>query len=226
MQRFPRILSSGVAFVPALLLALELLSPIEGATYKVGPGKSCKRLHDVPWSSLKAGDTVLIYWRSAPYRERLLICARGTEKAPITIRGVPGPNRKLPVIDGRDAAAAPEPGTWDNGRSVVQIGNANYEPGALPAHIHIERYIPQTLLAPYCDVVITAGGFGTIMSALQDGLPLVLVPVGADQPLNARRCAVIGVGRAIAPDERVAIGNARRDELLDRREVEEHFSAP
>ncbi len=149
MQRFPRIRSSGVRCAPALLLALGLLSPSEGATYKVGPGKSCKRLHDVPWSSLKAGDTVLIYWRSAPYRERLLICARGTAKAPITIRGVPGPGRKLPVIDGRDAAAAPEPGTWDNGRSVVQIGNANYEPGALPAHIVLENLDIRSGRPPY-----------------------------------------------------------------------------
>jgi len=71
--------------------------------------------------------------------------------------------------------------------------------GALPPNVHIERYIPQTLLFPRCAAVVTHGGFGTVLSALSHGLPLVVIPIGADQPANARRCTALGVGRSLAP---------------------------
>ena len=66
-----------------------------------------------------------------------------------------------------------------------------------PAHVHIERYIPQTLLFGRCTLVITHGGSGTAMAALAHGLPLVIVPIAADQPENAERCAALGLGRVV-----------------------------
>jgi UDP:flavonoid glycosyltransferase YjiC (YdhE family) len=35
------------------------------------------------------------------------------------------------------------------------------------------------------------------MSALAHGLPMVLVPLGADQPPNAARCAALGVAHVL-----------------------------
>jgi UDP:flavonoid glycosyltransferase YjiC (YdhE family) len=35
------------------------------------------------------------------------------------------------------------------------------------------------------------------MGALSHGLPMVLIPVGADQPLNAARCEQLGVARVL-----------------------------
>jgi UDP:flavonoid glycosyltransferase YjiC (YdhE family) len=35
------------------------------------------------------------------------------------------------------------------------------------------------------------------MGALAHGLPMVLLPMGADQPHNAARCAALGVGRLL-----------------------------
>jgi UDP:flavonoid glycosyltransferase YjiC (YdhE family) len=32
-----------------------------------------------------------------------------------------------------------------------------------PANIHLEQYIPQTLLFPYCDLVVCHGGSGTVL---------------------------------------------------------------
>jgi UDP:flavonoid glycosyltransferase YjiC (YdhE family) len=58
------------------------------------------------------------------------------------------------------------------------------------------------LLFPRCDLVVTHGGTGTVMSALGHGLPLVIVPVSADQPDNARRGERLGVAAVIAPDRR------------------------
>ncbi|HEU4785202.1 MAG TPA: nucleotide disphospho-sugar-binding domain-containing protein, partial [Ktedonobacterales bacterium] len=63
--------------------------------------------------------------------------------------------------------------------------------------VHIERYIPQALLLPRCDLVITHGGSGSVMGALAHGVPLGLIPLNADQPLNAERCVALGVGRVI-----------------------------
>jgi UDP:flavonoid glycosyltransferase YjiC (YdhE family) len=69
--------------------------------------------------------------------------------------------------------------------------------GELPPNVHVEQYIPQTLLFPRCAAVVTHGGFGTVLSALSHGLPLVVIPIAADQPVNAQRCTALGVGRAL-----------------------------
>lgn len=83
---------------------------------------------------------------------------------------------------------------------IVTVGRA-VDPaqfGPQPANVHIERYIPQTLLFPYCDMVVSHGGWNTVMSALAEGLPLVNIPISADQPQNAERCAKLGVGRTVS----------------------------
>ncbi len=87
--------------------------------------------------------------------------------------------------------------------------------GPQPPHVHIERYVPQSLLFPHCDLVVTHGGSGTVMTALGHGLPMVIVPVSTDQPDNARRCEQIGVARVIPPHDRTpeSIRNAVREVL-------------
>lgn len=69
--------------------------------------------------------------------------------------------------------------------------------GPQPANVHIERYIPQTLLFPHCDLVIAHGGVNTVMSALSHGLPVLVIPLSAQHPLHARRCADLGVGLVV-----------------------------
>ena len=69
--------------------------------------------------------------------------------------------------------------------------------GMQPANVHIERYLPQAVLLPHCDLVVSHGGSGSVIGALAHGLPMVLLPLGADQPLNADRCATLGVARLL-----------------------------
>ena len=100
---------------------------------------------------------------------------------------------------------------------IVTVGNDN-DPadfGPQPEHIHIERFIPQSLLLPYCDVVVNQGGTA-ILPILAHGLPLLLLPQGANQFHNAAACAAAGVGRQLLPDE-VTAGAVRREvrALLD-----------
>ncbi|EPX64410.1 Dolichol-phosphate mannosyltransferase [Cystobacter fuscus DSM 2262] len=72
--------------------------------------------------------------------------------------------------------------------------------GPQPAHVHVERYIPQSLLLPRCDLAIMHGGYNSVMSALYAGLPGLIMPIAADQPINAQACARIGLARVVMPD--------------------------
>lgn len=102
---------------------------------------------------------------------------------------------------------------------VVTVG-PNRDPGELgpqPPNVHVERYVPQSLLLAHCDVVVAHGGSGTMLAALGLGLPLLLLPQGANQFWNAQRCAALGVGLRLLPGE--VDGPAVRREvraLLDR----------
>jgi MGT family glycosyltransferase len=91
--------------------------------------------------------------------------------------------------------------------------------GELPPHIHAEEYIPQTILFPHCDLLITHGGLNSVVAALCHGLPMVILPIGADQLVNAERCAALGVARVVGPSERgvPAIRAAVRAVLRDGR---------
>ena len=73
------------------------------------------------------------------------------------------------------------------------------EIGPQPDTVHIERFIPQEALLPHCDVVISHAGSGSVIGALAFGVPLVLLPMGADQPLNADRCDALRVAEVLDP---------------------------
>ncbi|MCA9579656.1 MAG: right-handed parallel beta-helix repeat-containing protein, partial [Myxococcales bacterium] len=55
---------------------------------------------DVPWETLAAGDTVRIFHRTEPYREKFTIATSGTESQPIRVCGVPSASGELPVLSG------------------------------------------------------------------------------------------------------------------------------
>ena len=78
-----------------------------------------------------------------------------------------------------------------------QLDPAELEP--LPANVRAERYVPQAELLPRCAAVVSHGGSGSVVGTLAHGLPSVLLPMGADQPLNAARCETLGVGRVLDP---------------------------
>jgi MGT family glycosyltransferase len=71
--------------------------------------------------------------------------------------------------------------------------------GPQPDHIRIESFIPQDQILPACDLVISHGGSGTLIGSLAHGLPSLLLPLGADQPHNSRRCVELGSARELDP---------------------------
>ena len=50
---------------------------------------------------------------------------------------------------------------------------------------------------PHAAAMVAHGGAGTTLAALVAGVPLVLLPLSADQPINARRVAELGAGLSL-----------------------------
>jgi UDP:flavonoid glycosyltransferase YjiC (YdhE family) len=68
--------------------------------------------------------------------------------------------------------------------------------GPVPANVHVEDYVPQQV-AMCCDAVIAHAGCGTTVAALSRGLPIVAVPLFADQMHNAERITTAGAGLTV-----------------------------
>jgi len=86
---------------------------------------------------------------------------------------------------------------------IVTVG-PNRDPaefGPQPDNVCIERYLPQSLVLPVCHAVVAHGGSGTMLAALSHGLPLLLLPQGANQFENAERCATAGAAIRLLPGE-------------------------
>jgi UDP:flavonoid glycosyltransferase YjiC (YdhE family) len=78
--------------------------------------------------------------------------------------------------------------------------------GQLPENVIVERYVPQADVLPLCDVAVGHAGSGSTLGALAHGLPMLLLPHGADQFENAQACAVLGVAKVLMPDALTAEG--------------------
>jgi MGT family glycosyltransferase len=63
-----------------------------------------------------------------------------------------------------------------------------------PPNVTVTRWVRHADVLPLCSAVITHGGHGTVMKALAAGIPLVVVPLGRDQPDNAARVVYAGAG--------------------------------
>ena len=125
-------------FVSLVLILFAGMSAI-AATYEVKPGTAVDTIGEVPWATLLPGDLVLIHWRAESYREKWVIGRSGTSELPITVRGVPGPNGELPVIDGRNAVTPPGLNFWSETRGVIKIGGSNVPSSEMASHIVIEN---------------------------------------------------------------------------------------
>jgi hypothetical protein len=69
--------------------------------------------------------------------------------------------------------------------------------GPLPANVHATRWVPQADVMPHTTVMVCHGGFGTVRAGLAAGVPMVVLPLFAEQPYNARRVADLGAGIAL-----------------------------
>ncbi len=93
------------------------------------------------------------------------------------------------------------------------------ELGELPPNAHVERWVPQAAVMPHAAAMVGHGGSGSTLTALAWGVPMVLLPLFADQPANARLVDETGAGVLLdgGPPALTGLGSALHDLLDDPR---------
>jgi MGT family glycosyltransferase len=86
-------------------------------------------------------------------------------------------------------------------RVLVTVGRDRdpRELGPLPPSVHVARWVPQADVMPHAAAIVCHGGSGTVRAGLAEGVPMVVLPLFADQPYNARRIAELGAGIVLEP---------------------------
>lgn len=100
-------------------------------------------------------------------------------------------------------------------RVLLTVGR-RFDPAVLnplPAGVHAERWVDQAQVVPAADLVVCHGGSGTVYGALASGVPVVVVPVFADQFENGRRVATAGAGLVVEAD------GGTRTRVVDDRDI-------
>jgi MGT family glycosyltransferase len=88
------------------------------------------------------------------------------------------------------------------GTVVVSTGHTEPEElGLLPSNVVARRSVPQLRVLERAALFVTHGGMNSVNEAIRAGVPTLVVPQGADQPLVARRVVELGAGLALRTDE-------------------------
>jgi len=96
-------------------------------------------------------------------------------------------------------------------RALLTVGH-RFEPstlGPVPANVRIEAWVEQADVLGHARVVVCHGGSGTAFGAIAAGVPVVVIPLFADQFENGRRIADAGAGLVVEVEDRSA-GASRR----------------
>lgn len=151
--------------------------------------------------------------REQPLGERVAMRPVGAaaEAAPASLENLPAPlvYVTLGTIFNEPALLRALLAALDGEVSALVTTGRDVDPAALgpaPPRVRIERFVDQASVLPGCAAVVCHGGSGTTLGALAHGLPLVLVPQGADQFDNAARCARAGAALVVRPDELTPAG--------------------
>jgi MGT family glycosyltransferase len=105
-------------------------------------------------------------------------------------------------------------------RALMTTGPAlEIEAFRIPANVRVVSYLAHRTVLPHAALVITHAGWQTVNAALADGVPLLCIPDGRDQPDNAARVVSCGAGvrvrKSTSPAKlRSAIAGALADPAL------------
>ena len=69
--------------------------------------------------------------------------------------------------------------------------------GEVAGNIRVGGFLPQAKVLERASAVLSHGGYNTVSAALGAGVPLFLLPMGADQPYNAERCITAGAALGV-----------------------------
>ncbi len=113
-----------------------------------------------------------------------------------------------------------------NARVLLTVGRS-FDPatlGPIPDNVRVEAWVDQVDVLEEADLVVCHGGSGTVFGALAGGVPLVIVPLFADQFENGRRIAQAGAGLIVEAGQGGAPGS-RRVIAEDARRIAEAIEA-
>lgn len=69
--------------------------------------------------------------------------------------------------------------------------------GPIPTGVHVVPFAPQLELLARAELFVTHGGMNSVHEALWHGVPMVVFPQAADQPVVGARIAQLGAGRVL-----------------------------
>jgi MGT family glycosyltransferase len=82
---------------------------------------------------------------------------------------------------------------------VLQIGKYTDpgELGRIPPNVEVYSWVPQRAILEQADAFVTHAGMGSCGEGLRAGVPMIAVPQGAEQFMNADRLVALGVARRV-----------------------------
>jgi glycosyltransferase (activator-dependent family) len=148
------------------------------------------------------GRSVVPRWLwHAPERPRVCFSLGGSVDDPVA----PSAVRVREILESLDGLDADVVATF----SPEDLGGAT----PLPDNVHAVGFVPLNALLPHCTAAVNHGGFGSLNSALINGLPQLVIPEFFDAPAKGRRIAALGAGITLTAEE--ATGDAVRKALED-----------
>jgi len=106
------------------------------------------------------------------------------------------------------------------GRRLLSLGHAvDSSEIEVADEIVVRDWIPHASVLQHTSVVVTHAGLGTVSAALAHGVPLLCIPLGREQPNNAKRVEACEAGRMIQEE---ATSDEIREALVDVLESEHY----
>jgi MGT family glycosyltransferase len=93
-----------------------------------------------------------------------------------------------------------------DGHVVLSVGNRikRDELEGIPDNFTVLPFVPQLQVLSYTDLFITHGGMNSVNEALYFNVPLIVIPMAADQPIVADRIVELGAGIKLDRDSLTA----------------------
>ncbi len=171
---------------PGLIARIDPRAPSMGGISTDEPD----RRDGVPWWSMRYvpfnGGAVIEPWvRAEPSRPRIVI----------TLGTV------VPTVAGSDVVSVLLHALVNLDVEVVlALGHADVSGlGELPANVRTVGFLPLSAILPTTTLIIHHGGSGTTAAPLNYGVPQLVLPSFADNPMSAKRVADRGVGLSHDP---------------------------
>jgi UDP:flavonoid glycosyltransferase YjiC (YdhE family) len=101
-------------------------------------------------------------------------------------------------------------------RALVTLGPSLTVDGFATAdNVALESFVPHSAVLPHAAAIVSQCGLGTLSKALRHGVPILCVPLLADQPENAARIVARGAGLLLDADASVTEIRTALRRLLD-----------